>query len=57
MQTGEKILLLLLGSKREKTLDEVSVNICHEKMSRQIHHFVKVEAHGPISDAAQQHVL
>ena len=52
LQAGE-----LLGGKGEKTLDELRVHKCHEKMSRQIQHSVKVEAHGPTSDPAQQHVL
>ena len=57
LQAGQEILLLLLGGKGEKTLDELRVHKCHEKMSRQIQHSVKVEAHGPTSDPAQQHVL
>ena len=44
MQVEEKILLLLLADKRKKTLDE-------------LWHSVKVEACGPTSDAAHQHVL
>ena len=38
------MLLLLLYGKRKKTLDELRVHKYHEKMSRQIQHFVKVEA-------------
>ena len=57
LQAGEKILLLLLGGKREKTLDELRVHKYHEKMSGQTQHSVKVEARGPISGAVQQHVF
>ena len=57
LQAGEKILVLLLGGKRKKTLDELRLHKYHEKMSRQIQYFVKVEARGPTSDATQQHVL
>ena len=32
LQAGEKILLLLLGGKREKTLDELRVHKFHDKM-------------------------
>ena len=57
LQAAENILLLLLGGKREKTLDKFRVNKYHEKVSGQTQHSVKVEALEPTSDAAQQHVL
>ena len=57
LQAGEKILLLLLGGKWEKTLDELRVQKYQEKRSGETQHYVKVEAHGPPSDVALQHVL
>ena len=57
LQAGEKILLLLLGGKRAKILDELRVYRYHKKMQIHIQHSVKVEARGPTSDVSQQHVL
>ena len=56
LQAGEKSLLLPLGGKREKTLDELRVRKYHEKISGQTQYSVKVEVRGPTSDAAHQHV-
>ena len=55
--SGGKYSTSLLGGKREKTIDKFRVNKYHEKMSGQTQHSVKVDALGPTSDAAQQHVL
>ena len=57
MQAGEKILLLPLSGKREKTLDELRVHKYHEKMSRQTQRSMTVEPLGPTPDDAQQYVL
>lgn len=49
---GEKILLLLLCDKREKSLDVLRVHKQYEKMSGQTRHPVKVKAFGPTSTCA-----
>ena len=48
LQAGEKILLLLLSGKWEKTFDVLRVHKYHEKISRQTQHSVKIETLGPI---------
>ena len=57
LQAGEKMLLLLLGAKRENNLDELRSRKYFEKISGPTRQAVEAEALGPTSDAAQQHVL
>ena len=54
---GEKILLLLLGDKREKALDVLRIYKCYEKIIGQTRYLVKVEVLEPTSDAEQQDVI
>ena len=52
LQVGEKILLLLLCDKREKSLDVLRVHKHYDKMSGQTRHPVKVKAFGLTSTCA-----
>ena len=57
MKTGEAILLLLLGSKNEKTLDELRARKYFDKLASQTKTAVEPENLGPTTDAAHQHIL
>ena len=54
---GEKILLLLLGDKKEKALDVLRIYKYYEKIIGQTRYLVKVEVLEPTSDAEQQDVI
>ena len=54
---GELILLVILGGKKEVSLDEMRARKYLVKLAAQDKRAVKLEALGPTTDAARQHIL
>ena len=57
MRKGEQMLLMLLGAKNEKTLDELRARKYFDKLVSHTTTAVEPESLGPTTDAAQQHLL
>ena len=57
LQVGESILLILLGAKKEKTLDELRSRKYFDKLVGASRRAVTPQALGPTTNAAQQHIL
>ena len=54
---GERILLVILGGKKEVSLDEMRARKYLVKLAAQDKRAVTPEALGPTTDAARQHIL
>ena len=57
LEVGERILLILLGAKKEKTLDELRSRKYFDKLASTSRKAVAPKEFGPTTDAAQQHIM